>query len=95
MARRRGYRGLCSTCANAERCTFPRNRKHAIFDCEEFLRGDSSPTIAGEGRPPPRPEATPGDARSRRAALCRDCEARETCELPKPEGGVWECQEYR
>jgi hypothetical protein len=26
--------------------------------------------------------------------LCRSCKKRETCILPKPEGGVWRCQEY-
>ncbi|KPJ66922.1 hypothetical protein AMJ44_07635 [candidate division WOR-1 bacterium DG_54_3] len=26
--------------------------------------------------------------------LCRNCEKRENCMLPKPEGGVWRCEEY-
>jgi len=27
--------------------------------------------------------------------LCSDCEGRQTCAFPKPEGGVWHCEEYR
>jgi len=27
--------------------------------------------------------------------LCVNCEDRETCIYPKPEGGVWRCEEYR
>ena len=26
--------------------------------------------------------------------LCINCENRETCILPKPAGGVWQCEEY-
>jgi hypothetical protein len=27
--------------------------------------------------------------------LCSICEGREVCAFPKPEGGVWHCEEYR
>ena len=27
--------------------------------------------------------------------LCSTCEIRETCSFPKPEWGVWQCDEYR
>lgn len=26
--------------------------------------------------------------------LCKNCEKRETCTIPKPKGGVWRCKEY-
>jgi hypothetical protein len=26
--------------------------------------------------------------------LCRNCQKREGCELPKPEGGIWRCEAY-
>ena len=26
--------------------------------------------------------------------LCKNCKKRKTCTLPKPEGGVWRCEEY-
>jgi hypothetical protein len=27
--------------------------------------------------------------------LCRNCENRRTCAFPKPEGGIWHCEEYQ
>ncbi len=26
--------------------------------------------------------------------LCKNCRKRESCELPRPEGGVWRCEHY-
>ena len=26
--------------------------------------------------------------------LCKNCKKRKTCTLPRPEGGVWRCEEY-
>ncbi len=26
--------------------------------------------------------------------LCKNCRRRESCELPRPEGGVWRCEHY-
>jgi len=27
--------------------------------------------------------------------LCMNCDNRFECQLPRPEGGVWHCEEYR
>ena len=26
--------------------------------------------------------------------LCKNCKKNETCQLPKPEGGIWRCEDY-
>jgi hypothetical protein len=31
---------------------------------------------------------------SRYKGLCRNCKKRDSCRLPKPEGGVWRCEDY-
>jgi len=31
---------------------------------------------------------------SRYKGLCKNCKKRDSCELPKPEGGVWRCEDY-
>jgi len=31
---------------------------------------------------------------ARYKGLCRNCKKQKTCELPKPEGGVWRCEDY-
>lgn len=93
------YRGLCSTCKNAEACSFPRDPNRPVLECDEF-----------DGYEVPQQEASielaaPGtDVRSEEVAekaesntvrgLCRNCGRFETCTYPKPEGGVWHCDEY-
>ena len=102
------HRGLCSTCKNASFCAFPRDTDKPVFYCEEFEIG---PASAGyiylpEGSAPTRttrkerPQATEsyvteGKDSTNFIGLCSDCDNRQTCVFPKPEGGVWHCEEYR
>ena len=94
------YRGLCSTCKNSPYCTFPRHPTWPVFQCEEF-EGDqiylkrkpsevSSPSIT--------PHTWPNSGErvyKKGMELCSNCENCETCTFPKPEGGVWHCEEYK
>ena len=91
------YSGLCSTCKHAPTCTFPRDPQRPAFYCEEFEFEKSPPTkTAIKDRPKP----TESDVVKVRGStkffgLCSDCENRQTCVFPKPEGGVWHCEEYQ
>jgi hypothetical protein len=61
-----------------------------MFYCEEF---DAQVAVAADTAPqPPAREAPPN---YRGVGLCADCENRQTCVVPKPEGGVWICEAYR
>jgi len=31
---------------------------------------------------------------SKYKGLCKNCRKRDSCRLPKPEGGVWRCEDY-
>ncbi|HSB04982.1 MAG TPA: hypothetical protein VLK23_07265 [Thermodesulfobacteriota bacterium] len=86
--------GLCSCCKSFQTCTFPRDSGRPILQCEEF-----------DGIVPPHlkmvlPQKTV-DAFSARneidpcRGLCGLCENHGTCTYPKPEGGVWHCEEYQ
>jgi len=97
---RRGYRGLCSACRKGEQCTYPRDYRHPILQCEEF-----------EGIEPSAVRFTEKDIlqaidsivklnceennSNQYQGLCRNCQIREHCTYPRPEGGVWHCEEYR
>ena len=35
-----------------------------------------------------------GEDSEKYKGLCKNCKKRKTCKLPKPEGGVWRCEEY-
>ena len=91
------YFGLCLTCKNASSCTFPRDPVKPAFYCEEF-EIESTVSII----PPEKERLLETDSAAakekdttRFVGLCSDCENRQTCVFPIPEGGVWHCEEYR
>lgn len=85
---------LCTSCINDPYCIYPRDPTRPIMECEEF-----------EGCVLPPPEAIPlsvSVSERKMAAeedsgefkgLCVSCQNRKTCIYPKPEGGVWHCEE--
>ena len=88
---------LCSTCAHAPECSLIKKGVAVVLNCEEFEPGEGTPEEADGGRSP-----SPDEAGSTRASdggnflgLCANCAKRETCTFPKPEGGVWHCEEYQ
>jgi len=89
----REYRGLCWMCKGASTCTYRRDPLQPVWLCDQFEYGTSPVSIStptysrveftSEHKNPPK-----------YAGLCFNCENRETCTYPKPEGGVWRCEEY-
>lgn len=87
------YGGLCSTCKNSLECTYPRDPKRPVLQCEEFegvTKVSEKPsktkiTLVKEAK---------FNAEEELKGLCKLCEKRLTCTFPKPEGGVWHCEEY-
>ena len=92
------FRGLCATCKHALTCTFPRNENRPVMFCEEFEGYDTRST----GPMPPQASVhsasqTPSVSASQDPTLkglCVSCARRDTCTFPKPEGGVWQCEEF-
>ena len=91
------HRGLCSTCKNALSCTFPRDPDKPALYCEEFEIEKPAPIGAARKEKPQaaEPYVTERKDATKFIGLCSDCENRQTCVFPKPEGGVWHCEEYR
>ena len=90
--------GLCMSCRNAPTCTFLRDPKTPVLQCDEF-HGFESPSRRSKNSPRKRImdfKSNPGKkGPGSYKGLCSICEGRETCTYPKPEGGVWHCEEYR
>jgi hypothetical protein len=63
--------------------------------CEEF--DGESLTPKKPPAPEPARDPVPGqsDLAGEPRGLCRTCECKEICTYPKPEGGVWHCEEFR
>ena len=94
------YLGLCSYCKSAPNCTFTRDPNRPVCECDEFVGF----TYASVGIPNqknaslkhlsknPLPSEDPFHLYK---GLCSQCEERANCIYPKPEGGVWHCDEFR
>lgn len=87
------YCGLCSTCNHASECINAKRATEPILFCEMFddyvKPGQVNKSQTQAGSIPT--EKEPG----RLKGLCVNCEERHTCKFPKPDGGVWHCEEYR
>ncbi|NLW85139.1 MAG: hypothetical protein GXY41_12165 [Phycisphaerae bacterium] len=87
---------LCSSCLHKTTCTFPNDRQTPAFFCEEF-EIDPGPILKKAGietsAQTALAESTDDDSDSF-IGLCGNCDNRKTCGYPKPEGGIWHCEEY-
>jgi len=88
------YGGLCMTCVHSSTCAFPRRKDQPVLSCEEF---DDREDVPAE--PVGADDVLGGEAEGREESpeylgLCATCENRETCTFPKPEGGIWQCEEF-
>jgi hypothetical protein len=97
MVENNKYRDICSTCRNAPGCTFQKDRPKPSLYCEEF-EIDMSPSvkIAGKEKSPATASVDAEDEELNKfVGLCSNCDNRRTCAFPKPEGGIWHCEEYQ
>jgi len=96
MSGSQSFQGLCLSCRNAAECTFPRESTRPVWQCEEFTgEGKAPERVSVEGTFPPRTGLTRAESSlNPRMGLCKNCANREDCRYPKPEGGVWRCEEY-
>ncbi len=86
------YRDLCSNCDNGSACDGRTRPRRPIFFCEEFVVFGAASAAESD-----RTEEKPSKKWSANGhiGLCTNCENARTCTLPKPQGGVWHCEEYR
>jgi len=86
---------LCCNCMYAQSCTHRRRSGQPVTHCEEHAVDAAQPLNerpASACEPPVASEAE--DSARELLGLCSNCEQRQTCRLPKPEGGIWHCEEY-
>lgn len=95
---RPSYAGLCELCNLRSTCSFPRSMEHPVTSCEEF---DGGAVQAGQRVAVSSATRLPLEVVSRASVtnpmargLCTTCERFDTCQFPKPEGGVWQCEEF-
>jgi hypothetical protein len=96
MSEDRIFFGLCLTCQNAGECTFPRDPARPIWQCEEFMGNGRAPErVSVEGCSPLKTGLIEAEKElGTWIGLCKNCANRQACRYPKPEGGIWRCEEY-
>lgn len=78
--------GICAACRYGATC--PNHHGATVLQCEQF-EGEAC-------APPAAPHCVTARPRAARAkGLCSVCWLLLSCTLPKPKGGVWQCEEYR
>jgi hypothetical protein len=93
VSRRKDYGGLCHTCNHAGVCTFPRREGQPVLSCDEFEGASNVAVPTAAVQRFDNPVAVVADRQSC-PGLCGICARRETCTFPKPDGGVWHCDEF-
>lgn len=90
------YKGLCSTCKFSSSCMFRKDHLDSVHFCEEYEQADPSQKYGAAGFIPANPTANSFTNQSPRQimGLCSNCKNRSNCSFPKPESGVWHCEEY-
>ncbi len=91
------HTGLCVCCINAENCTFRKDEDQPVLQCAEFegyaCRQVNDSLISKPGGSSVlNGHYTYGDTKY--LGLCSNCIHRDTCQFPRPQGGVWRCEEY-
>lgn len=90
---------LCKNCIHKTNCVYNQSPVKQIMFCEEF-EGEKLPALQSViVRNLSQIEEEVGaendvKQESKLMGLCRTCEHRNSCTYPKPEGGVWNCDEF-
>jgi hypothetical protein len=86
--------GLCATCNNATHCVYRKRRGIDAIYCEMFDGYALPSAVRGKGVAPVIVTAPDMALSTEFKGLCVNCAHRDDCKLPRPEGGVWHCEEY-
>ena len=87
---------LCPSCTHTQDCMYQKESDMSVWQCEEYeVYENPSVGITGKNNPSSfQKKAELNENSARYKGLCKTCDYREICTYPKPEGGVWHCEEY-
>lgn len=94
------FHGLCSCCESSLTCSYDKDPKHPVLQCEEVGAMTRSPAYSGglKNNPPSnirKPSFPRKISFQQYKGLCSTCEVVTFCTYPKPDGGVWHCEEFK
>lgn len=99
VSRKPELNGLCVNCQHSDSCIYLKNTNRPVLQCEEFEIAEALPARTTVNNilttSTPRSKTGLEDKISTNfKGLCKNCDNRLTCTLPRPESGVWHCEEY-
>lgn len=85
--------GICLTCAHFTRCVLRSAdcSTEGIQYCEEYQTVCLAPVVLTNEKPKKMLRQAPSGI----LGLCSDCNHYPYCSFPKPEAGVWHCEDYQ
>jgi len=90
--------GLCATCNHVQACTYAAGAQRRALFCElfdDFVAAPLAGVTSAAGQAVCGDAAKAGARGTPSKGLCANCDLSGTCALPRPESGVWHCEEYR
>ena len=94
MVKSNARTGICAACKHDPECIYEASSRVAILECEQFEMGCLERSAGSSWPLYSSPEPGRRTSTNGPAGLCVNCEHLKTCVYPKPEGGVWRCEEY-
>lgn len=85
-------RDLCMTCNYGPTCVRRKHHGKPVWYCEEFDDYQQSKPATVKRI---RKSAVKKQSAPLLQGLCTNCENSQVCVIPKTEGGIWHCEEYR
>jgi hypothetical protein len=86
-------KSLCVNCKYNKDCNYRIQSQENIIFCEEYEIGGEI-SIKTSNKKEPKKSKTTVNKKLRFNGLCINCSNRFNCTHPKPEGGVWHCEDY-
>jgi len=93
------YQEICSICKNTPTCVIPRDPNRPLLYCDEYELSKPVPksiqtVLISSYAAKVKNKSEEAKGSESYKGLCKLCDKLETCTFPKPEGGVWHCEEY-
>ncbi len=91
--------GICATCIHVPGCAYVETPDYPKMYCEQFesepVSAMKTTDVSGlKSIPAALQKESEAIKQARALGLCANCEHSESCVFPRPEGGVWHCEEY-
>ncbi len=85
--------GICLTCVHFTQCSLrpADDSAKSIQFCEEYQTVCLAPVIVTNDKPKDMKTLAPSGI----LGLCSNCNHYPYCSFPKPEAGVWHCEDYQ